>query len=117
MNMYLLMITLLSIVIVILGVSWWRWHAFISLTVASLFLAIMSGMPMDKIVSAYETGVGSVLGHLVGILVLGTILGKMMAESGARNASGRVLYKILWDKKLTMGYVNCRFYYWNPGVF
>ncbi|MZE86262.1 gluconate permease, partial [Bacillus anthracis] len=25
MNMYLLMITLLSIVIVILGVSWWRW--------------------------------------------------------------------------------------------
>ncbi|MEC2627300.1 gluconate permease, partial [Bacillus cereus] len=32
MNMYLLMITLLSIVIVILGVSWWRWHAFISLT-------------------------------------------------------------------------------------
>ena len=38
---------------------------------------------MDKIVSAYETGVGSVLGHLVGILVLGTILGKMMAESGA----------------------------------
>ncbi|MEC3440445.1 gluconate permease, partial [Bacillus cereus] len=30
MNMYLLMITLLSIVIVILGVSWWRWHAFIS---------------------------------------------------------------------------------------
>ena len=37
---------------------------------------------MDKIVSAYETGVGSV-GHLVGILVLGTILGKMMAESGA----------------------------------
>ncbi|WP_242301904.1 gluconate permease GntP [Bacillus cereus group sp. BfR-BA-01423] len=83
MNMYLLMITLLSIVIVILGVSWWRWHAFISLTIASLFLAIMSGMPMDKIVSAYETGVGSVLGHLVGILVLGTILGKMMAESGA----------------------------------
>ncbi len=83
MNMYLLIITLLSIVIVILGVSWWRWHAFISLTVASLFLAIMSGMPMDKIVSAYETGVGSVLGHLVGILVLGTILGKMMAESGA----------------------------------
>ena len=36
----------------------------------------MSGMPMDKIVSAYETGVGSVLRHLVGILVLGTILGK-----------------------------------------
>ncbi|TCP29963.1 gluconate permease GntT [Scopulibacillus darangshiensis] len=83
MDIYLLIITLLAIVIVILGVSWWHWHAFISLTVASLFLAIMSGLSMDKIAGAFETGVGSVLGHLVGILALGTILGKLMSESGA----------------------------------
>ncbi|MES9685827.1 2-keto-3-deoxygluconate permease [Bacillus sp. AFS001701] len=83
MDMYVLLVTLAAIVIVILGVSWWKWHAFISLTVASLFLAIMAGLSMDKIVSAYETGVGNVLGHLVGILALGTILGKMMAETGA----------------------------------
>lgn len=83
MEMYLLMVTFISIVIVILGVAWWKWHAFISLTVASLFLAIMSGLSMDKIIGAYETGVGSVLGHLVGILALGTILGKLMSDSGA----------------------------------
>ncbi|MGW8426673.1 GntT/GntP/DsdX family permease [Peribacillus simplex] len=83
MDLYLLGITLIAIVIVILGVSWWKWHAFISLTVASLFLAIFSGLPMDKIVGAYETGVGAVLGHLIGILALGTILGKMMSDSGA----------------------------------
>ncbi|HDR8340133.1 gluconate permease GntP [Bacillus cereus] len=83
MDIYLLIVTLLAITIVILGVSWWKWHAFISLTVASLFLAIMSGLNLTKIVTAYETGVGSVLGHLVGILALGTILGKMMSDSGA----------------------------------
>ncbi|MDN4074014.1 GntP family permease [Fictibacillus terranigra] len=83
MDAYLLLVTLLAIIIVILGVSWLRWHAFISLLVASLFLAIATGLSLDKIVSAYETGVGGVLGHLVGILALGTILGKMMAESGA----------------------------------
>jgi len=83
MNLYLLGITVVAIIIVILGVSWWKWHAFISLVVASLFLAIFSGMPMDKIVSAYEPGVGGVLGHLIGILALGTILGKMMSDSGA----------------------------------
>ena len=42
----------------------------------------MSGLNLTKIVAAYETGVGSVLGHLVGILALGTILGKMMSDSG-----------------------------------
>ncbi|MFE4706445.1 gluconate:H+ symporter [Peribacillus simplex] len=83
MDLYLLGITLIAIVIVILGVSWWKWHAFISLTVASLFLGVFSGLPMDKIVGAYETGVGAVLGHLIGILALGTILGKMMSDSGA----------------------------------
>ncbi|MFK4390340.1 GntP family gluconate:H+ symporter [Peribacillus frigoritolerans] len=83
MELYFLGITLIAIVIVILGVSLWKWHAFVSLTVASLFLAIFSGLPMDKIVGAYETGVGAVLGHLIGILALGTILGKMMSDSGA----------------------------------
>ena len=78
-----LIVTLLAIIIVIIGVSWFKWHAFISLTVATLFLAIFSGLSMDKIVSGIETGVGGALGHLVGILALGTILGKLMAESGA----------------------------------
>ncbi len=81
--MYHLIITLLAIILVVLGVSWFKWHAFISLTVATIFLALFSGLSMDKIVSGIETGVGGTLGHLVGILALGTILGKMMAESGA----------------------------------
>ncbi|MED4069852.1 GntT/GntP/DsdX family permease [Priestia endophytica] len=83
MDFYLLIMTLVSIAIVVVGVSVFKWHAFISLLVASLFLAITSGLSLDKIVTSYESGVGSVLGHLVGILALGTILGKMMAESGA----------------------------------
>ncbi|MED3726006.1 2-keto-3-deoxygluconate permease [Priestia filamentosa] len=83
MDFYLLIMTLISIAIVVVGVSVFKWHAFISLLVASLFLAITSGLSLDKIVTSYESGVGSVLGHLVGILALGTILGKMMAESGA----------------------------------
>jgi gluconate:H+ symporter, GntP family len=83
MDTYLLLMTLVAIVLVILGVSLFKWHAFISLLVASLFLAIVTGISLDKIVAAFETGVGGVLGHLIGILALGTILGKMMADSGA----------------------------------
>jgi GntP family gluconate:H+ symporter len=99
-NLYLLGITALAIVIVILGVSWWKWHAFISLSVASLFLAIFSGVPMDMIVTAYETGVGGVLGHLIGILALGTILGKMMSDSGAGMQVAEFFTKKFSAKKL-----------------
>ncbi|MGG1291053.1 gluconate:H+ symporter [Bacillus smithii] len=100
MDLYLLTITFLAILIVILGVSWWKWHAFISLLVASLFLAIMSGMSLDKIVTAYETGVGGVLGHLVGILALGTILGQMMSESGAGMQVANFFVRLFGVKKL-----------------
>ncbi|WP_445486778.1 GntT/GntP/DsdX family permease [Niallia sp. 03133] len=100
MDAYLLIITLISIVIVILGVSVFKWHAFISLTVASMFLAILSGLSWDKIVSAYETGVGGVLGHLVGILALGTILGKMLSESGAGLQIANYFVRVFGEKKL-----------------
>ncbi|MED3123726.1 gluconate permease GntP [Bacillus wiedmannii] len=100
MDIYLLIVTLFAITIVILGVSWWKWHAFISLTVASLFLAIMSGLNLTKIVTAYETGVGSVLGHLVGILALGTILGKMMSDSGAGMQVADFFIRFFGVKKL-----------------
>ncbi|MEK4098990.1 gluconate permease GntP [Bacillus sp. FSL E2-0195] len=100
MDIYLLIVTLIAIAIVILGVSWWKWHAFISLTVASLFLAIMSGLNLTKIVTVYETGVGSVLGHLVGILALGTILGKMMSDSGAGMQVADFFIRFFGVKKL-----------------
>ncbi|MBX9987423.1 GntT/GntP/DsdX family permease [Priestia aryabhattai] len=100
MDAYLLAITVAAIVIVIVGVSVFKWHAFISLTVASLFLAIASELSMDKIVAAYETGVGGVLGHLVGILALGTILGKLMADSGAGMQVADYFVRIFGVKRL-----------------
>jgi len=100
MSAYLLIITLLAIIIVILGVSLFKWHAFISLLIASLFLAIFSGMGLDKIVAAYETGVGGTLGHLIGIIALGTILGKMLSESGAGLQIANYFIKVFGAKKL-----------------
>ena len=100
MDAYLLIVTLLAILIVIIGVSVFKWHAFISLTVASLFLAILSGMSWDKIASGFETGVAGALGHLVGILALGTILGKMLAESGGGLAIANFFVRIAGEKML-----------------
>lgn len=100
MDAYLLIITLLAIVVVIIGVSVFKWHAFISLLIASLFLAILSGMSLDKIVASYEAGVGGTLGHLIGIIAFGTILGKMLSESGAGLQIANYFIKIFGEKKL-----------------
>lgn len=60
----------------------------------------MAGLSPEKIVTAYESGVGDVLGHLVGILALGTILGKLMSDSGAGMQISDYLIKVLGPKKL-----------------
>lgn len=100
MEIYLLLITLIAILIVIVGVSYFKWHAFISLLLASLFLAIFSGMDFHQIVSAYEDGVGGTLGHLIGIIALGTILGKMLAESGAGLVIAQFFIRTFGEKRL-----------------
>ncbi|KAA5580306.1 2-keto-3-deoxygluconate permease, partial [Pseudomonas aeruginosa] len=100
MDAYLLIITILSIALVIIGVSVFKWHAFISLLVASLFLAIFSGMNFADIVTSFETGVGGQLGHLIGILALGTMLGKLLAESGAGLQIAKFFIKFFGEKKL-----------------
>ncbi|GGH84182.1 gluconate transporter [Pullulanibacillus pueri] len=79
---YLILMTLLAIVIVIIGVTVLKLHPFISLLIASLFLGIVAGLPVTKIVSSYETGVGNTLSSLAVIIGLGTVLGGMITQSG-----------------------------------
>ena len=64
-------------------------NAFISLMLVSLALAAATGMPLGSIVSSFETGTGNTLGHIAIVVGLGTMLGKMMAESGASDRIAR----------------------------
>lgn len=59
-----------------------RLSPFIALTLVSLGLALVVGIPLGGIVKSFEAGVGGALGHIALVVGLGTILGKMMVESG-----------------------------------
>jgi len=67
----------------------------------------MLGMPMDKIPQAVNKGIGDTLGSLVIIIVLGAMLGKLVAFSGAAQKIATVLketfgYKyVTWAMSLT----------------
>jgi GntP family gluconate:H+ symporter len=59
-----------------------RLSPFIALILVSLALAWAVGIPAKDIVTVFEGGVGNALGHIALVVGLGTILGKMMIESG-----------------------------------
>lgn len=71
-----------AVVGLIVLIAWVRLNPFLSLVTVSLLLAFAIGMPPTGIVKAFETGVGNTLGHIALVVGLGTMLGKLMVESG-----------------------------------
>src|SRR5579872_3332042 len=63
-SIFLLLSALGAVIGIILLVTWLKLNPFLSLLLASLALAIVSGMPMASSVHSFETGVGNVLGHI-----------------------------------------------------
>ncbi len=81
---YLLLDALVTIIGLIVLITRFKVHPFIALIIAAGFLGLTSGMPVEKIVKSFQDGFGGVLGFVGVILALGTMLGKLMADSRRR---------------------------------
>ena len=79
----LLLYALLAVTALIVLIARFKLHPFIALVAVSLGLGVVAGMPLPAAVKAFQDGVGGTLGFIAIVLGLGTMLGKMMAESGA----------------------------------
>lgn len=97
---YLLLLALGAIVILILLIARFKLNPFIALMTVSLALAAAGGMPLPTIVKAFEAGVGGTLGHIAIVVALGTMLGKMMAESGGAERIAITLINIAGEKRI-----------------
>jgi GntP family gluconate:H+ symporter len=81
-NAQLLLYAAIAVVALVVLIARFKLHPFIALITVSLALGIVAGMPLGGVVKAFQDGVGSVLGFIAIVVALGTMLGKMMAESG-----------------------------------
>ena len=72
-----------SIVLLVLLISWGKVQPFLAFLVASSVAAILLGLPIDKVPGVLEKGVGNILGSLLGIVCIGAMFGKLVADSGA----------------------------------
>jgi GntP family gluconate:H+ symporter len=99
-SMFLLIAALVSVIGLILLVAVVKLNPVITLFVTALSLAVVTGMPMTQVIRSFETGVGGVLGHIAIIVALGTMLGKMMAESGASDRIAFTLIRAFGEKNV-----------------
>jgi GntP family gluconate:H+ symporter len=97
---WLLAYAVIAIVLLIALIARFKVYPFLVLIIVSLLLGLASGMPMDKIVKAFETGNGGTLGHIAIVVGLGTMLGKMMAESGGAERVATTLLNWFGEKNI-----------------
>lgn len=90
----------LAVVALIVLIARVKWHPFIALVVVSLVMGVASGMAPLAAVKSFQDGVGTTLGFIAVVVGLGTMLGKMMAESGAATRIATTLIALFGERRV-----------------
>jgi GntP family gluconate:H+ symporter len=96
----LILYALIAVVALIFLIARAKLHPFIALVVVSLLMGIAAGMQPVAAVKAFQDGVGVTLGFIAVVVGLGTMLGKMMAESGAATRIARTLIELFGERRV-----------------
>ena len=96
----LLAVIFAAIVIIILGVNQFHQHPFLMLIVGSLFVGIVTGISFSELISLVTSGFGSILQGIGLIVVLGSIIGLLIEQSGALTVIAYHIVKLFGEKRL-----------------
>ena len=96
---YIVFIVLIGVSMLLLMVLKLKLSAFISLLITSIFVGILAGMPLSKISSSIQEGMGGTLGFVATVVGLGAIFGQMLESSGGAKSLAHYLLKKFGTKR------------------
>jgi gluconate:H+ symporter, GntP family len=99
-NLTLIIWALLCIVFLVVLIAKYKWNPFVTLLISSLLLGFLAGMSSPDIIKAVTSGLGGTLGTIAIVIGLGTMLGKMMAESGGAERIATTLVDKFGEKRV-----------------
>lgn len=92
---------LASILLLVLLITWAKIQPFLAFLVASIFAGIVLSIPLTDIPIVLERGIGKTLNSLLGIICLGAMFGKLVAQSGAAQKIASVLINLFGVRHVT----------------
>ena len=78
----LLTAALVGIAALVVLITQFSLHPFLALTIGSLLVAAVAGMPMDDAVDAFSEGFGDTAADVGTLIALGAMFGKLLADTG-----------------------------------
>ncbi len=78
----LILAALVGIGVIVVLITRFHVNPFLSLTVGSLVVAAIAGLPLDAAITSYSNGFGSTAASVGTLIALGAMFGKLLADSG-----------------------------------
>ncbi|MEO7213836.1 gluconate:H+ symporter [Mucilaginibacter sp.] len=76
-------------------------NAFLAFLIVALLAGCLFGMPFSAVIASINKGLGDTLGSVAIIIVLGAMLGKLVAESGAAQRIAHFMHDLFGAKYVT----------------
>jgi len=93
-------IILCCIIGLVVLITWAKVNPFLAFLLVSTVTGLLLGIPFPDIMKSVTKGLGDTLGSLVIVIVLGAMLGKLVAESGAAQQVAEAFQNIFGTKYL-----------------
>jgi GntP family gluconate:H+ symporter len=78
----LVIAALVGIAVIVVLITRFMVNPFLSLTIGSLVVAAVAGMPLDAAITSFSNGFGSTAAGVGTLIALGAMFGKLLADSG-----------------------------------
>ncbi len=95
-----ILIVLLCIVLLVVLISYFKLNAFLAFLIVSILAGLLLGIEVTQISAAVQKGVGDMLGSLAIVVIAGSMLGKLVADSGAAQQIASGLVRAFGDRNL-----------------
>ncbi|SMB98263.1 gluconate transporter [Hymenobacter roseosalivarius DSM 11622] len=95
-----LLIILLAVLALIALTTWGKVNAFLAFLLVTIPAGLALGLPPGQVLAAVQKGLGDTLGSVALVVVLGAMLGKLVAESGAAQQIAAVLVGMFGPKNI-----------------
>jgi Gnt-I system high-affinity gluconate transporter len=106
-----------GILLLVALISLLKIQPFISFLIVSLLMGLANGLETTTLVDAIQKGIGSTLGAIVPIIVLGSMIGKIIAKSNASVVITDRLVKLFGPTKLPFAFMVIGFIVGMPLFF
>lgn len=84
-------------------ISYFKFNPFLAFLLVCIAGGLSLGIPLENIAGAVQKGIGDTLGGLISIIILGAMMGKLVADSGAAQQISSTLIGFFGQKNIAWG--------------